>query len=108
MGHGVGGWQGERGGDDERERGQAVGGQQHCRVSLPLVQAVDGLVTVSGQGARVSAGGVRSVEVGVVAVRGVEVQGVGFRLSQAERGYGENYDLRTKVSKSMQWLNRQK
>ena len=72
------------------------------------MQAVDGLVTVSGQGARVSAGGVRSVEVGVVAVRGVEVQGVGFRLSQAERGYGENYDLRTKVSKSMQWLNRQK
>ena len=33
-------------------------------------------------------GGVPSVAVG-----GVVVQRVGFRLSQAERGYGENYDL---------------
>ena len=63
------------------------------------MQTVDRLVTGAREGAGVSRGGVGSVEVGVggvamgVSVGGVEVQGIGFRLSQAERGYGENYDL---------------
>ena len=63
------------------------------------MQTVDRLVTGAREGAGVSRGGVGSVEVGVggvamgVSVGGVEVQGIGFRLSQAKRGYGENYDL---------------
>ena len=62
------------------------------RSGLSLVQTVDRLVTGAGEGAGISRGGVRSVEVGV-AVGGVVVQRIGFRLSQAKRGYGENYDL---------------
>ena len=56
------------------------------------MQTVDRLVTCSGEGAGISRGSVRPVEVGV-AVGGVVVQRIGFRLSQAKRGYGENYDL---------------
>ena len=54
------------------------------------------MVTGAGEGAGISRGGIRPVEVGV-AVGGVVVQRIGFRLSQAERGYGENYDLNNKM-----------
>ena len=56
------------------------------------MQTVDRLETGAWEGAGISRGGVRPVEVGV-AVGGVVVQRIGFRLSQAKRGYGENYDL---------------
>ena len=63
------------------------------------MKTVDRLVTMSGEGAGISRGGVEPVVVGGVGVAmgvpvgGVVVQRIGFRLSQAERGYGENYDL---------------
>ena len=63
------------------------------------MQTVDRLVTGAGEGAGISRGGVGPVVVGGVGIAmgvpvgGVVVQRIGFRLSQAERGYGENYDL---------------
>ena len=59
--------------------------------SFSLVESVDILVAVTRVEGTSIARGVCMVGVGVV--RGVQVGGVGFRLSQAERGYGENYDL---------------
>merc|ERR1719429_220617 len=56
-------------------------GNQDLGISLSfsLVESVNSLVAVSRQGSSISIGS-------------IVVQGVGFRLSQAERGYGENYD----------------
>ena len=71
------------------------GGQGQLGVSLglSLVQTVDRLVTGAGQSPSIAGGVVRSVEVGV-AVGGVVVQRICFRLSQDKRGYGENSDLK--------------
>ena len=74
------------------EGGGQRSGKLGISLGLSLVQTVDRLVTGAGEGAGISRGGVRPVEVGV-AVGGVVVQRIGFRLSQAKRGYGENYDL---------------
>ena len=57
------------------------------------MQTVDGLVAGTGERPSVPGGVVRSVEVGV-AVGGVVVQRICFRLSQDKRGYGENSDLK--------------
>ena len=57
------------------------------------MQTVDRLVTGAGQRPSIAGGVVRSVEVGV-AVGGVVVQRICFRLSQDKRGYGENSDLK--------------
>ena len=63
------------------------------------MQTVDRLVTGAREGAGISRGGVGPVEVGGVGIAmgvpigGVEVQRIGFRLGQAKRGDGENYDL---------------
>ena len=54
---------------------------------------MDGLVASARERSSVSRGIVRSVEVGV-AVGGVVVQRICFRLSQDKRGYGENSDLK--------------
>ena len=62
-------------------------------LSLSLVETMDGLVTGARERSSVSRGIVRSVEVGV-AVGGVVVQRICFRLSQDKRGYGENSDLK--------------
>merc|ERR1712117_532248 len=62
--------------------------------SFSLVKSVDILVAVTRVEGTSVARGVCMVGVGVV--RGVQVGRVGFRLSQAERGYGENYDLKIK------------
>ena len=56
------------------------------------------MVAVSRQGSSISSGSIGVVDIGVVVaisitIGSIVVQGVGFRLSQAERGYGENYDL---------------
>ena len=64
--------------------------------SFSLVESVDILVAVTRVERTSIARGVGMVGVGVVG--GVQVGGVGFRLSQAERGYGENYDLIIKES----------
>ena len=79
------------------------GGGQRSKLGislgLSLVKTVDRLVTMSREGAGISRGGVGPVVVGGVGIAmgvpigGVVVQRIGFRLSQAERGYGENYDL---------------
>ena len=47
------------------------------------------------EGAGITRGSIGSVEIGV-RVGGVQVGRIGFRLSQAKRGYGENYDLEHK------------
>ena len=54
---------------------------------------MDGLVTGPREGSSIPGGVVRSVEVGI-AVGGVVVQRICFRLSQDKRGYGENSDLK--------------
>ena len=74
------------------EGGGQRSGKLGVSLGLSLVKTVDRLETVAWEGAGISRGGVRPVEVGV-AVGGVVVQRIGFRLSQAKRGYGENYDL---------------
>ena len=61
------------------------------------MKTVDRLVAGAWEGAGISRGGIGPVEVGV-AVGGVVVQRIGFRLSQAKRGYGENYDLNREMS----------
>ena len=66
-------------------------------LGFSLVKTVDRLVAVAWEGAGISRGGIGPVEVGV-AVGGVVVQRIGFRLSQAKRGYGENYDLNREMS----------
>ena len=53
------------------------------------MKTVDRLVAGSWERPSVAGGVVRSVEVGV-AVGGVVVQRICFRLSQDKRGYGEN------------------
>merc|ERR1719318_275713 len=60
-------------------------------ISVALVKTVDRLVAVARKRASIARCKVWSVCIGVC-VRGIVVQRIGFRLSQAERGYGENYD----------------
>merc|ERR1719476_639344 len=67
------------GGSDSISEGGGQRSKLGISLGLSLVQTVDRLVTVAGEGAGISRGG-------------VVVQRIGFRLSQAERGYGENYD----------------
>jgi hypothetical protein len=80
------------GSDSISEGGGQRSGKLGVSLGLSLVKTVDRLVTGAWERAGISRGGVRPVEVGV-AVGGVVVQRIGFRLSQAKRGYGENYDL---------------
>jgi hypothetical protein len=81
------------GGSDSISEGRGQrSGKLGVSLGLSLVKTVDRLVTGAWERAGISRGGVRPVEVGV-AVGGVVVQRIGFRLSQAKRGYGENYDL---------------
>ena len=81
------------------EGGGQRSGKLGVSLSLSLVQTVDRLVTGAWEGAGISRGGVGPVVVGGVGIAmgvpigGVVVQRIGFRLSQAKRGYGENYDL---------------
>jgi len=74
--------------------GSSVDQELGVSLGLSLVESVDSLVaTVESSG--VSRCIVGSVVVGVgssITIGSIVVQGVGFRLSQAERGYGENYD----------------
>ena len=72
-------------------------------LGLSLVKTVDSCVA-SGEGSGVSRGevgaGVVAMAIGKamgVPIGGVKVQRVGFRLGQAKRGNGENYDLCIKL-----------
>jgi len=60
-------------------------------ISLTLVKTVDRLIAVARERAGITRCKVWSVGIRVCK-RGIVVQGIGFRLSQAKRGYGENYD----------------
>ena len=72
--------------------GSSVEKELGISLSFSLVQAVDGLVAVAGEGTGVTGGGVRPVVVeGVGSVQGV--QRIGFRLCGAKRGEGENSGL---------------
>ena len=71
--------------------------KEDLRISLRLtlvqtMKTMNRLVTPD-KGTSIARCSIRSGQVGV---RSIVVQGIGFRLSQAERGYGENYDLETK------------
>jgi hypothetical protein len=68
--------------------------EEELRISLSftLVKTVDRLVAVTRERAGITRCKVWSVCEGVC-VGSIVVQRIGFRLSQAERGYGENYDL---------------
>ena len=56
------------------------------------MKTVDRLIAGTRERTSIARCIVWSVEISI-AIRSIEVQGIGFRLSQAERGYGENYDL---------------
>merc|ERR1712117_806791 len=69
--------------------------EDQLRISLSLtfmkMNTVDGLVATIKRTSIARYTSNWSVEVWV-AIGSIVVQGIGFRLSQAERGYGENYD----------------
>ena len=70
--------------------------EDQLRISLSLtlmkMNTVDGLVATIKRTSIARYTSNWSVEVWVT-IGSIVVQGIGFRLSQAERGYGENYDL---------------
>ena len=61
-------------------------------IGFTLVETVDRLIAVTRERASISRCKVRPVCVRI-GMWGIVVQRIGFRLSQAKRGYGENYDL---------------
>ena len=74
------------------------------------MKTVDSCVA-SGEGSGVSRGEVGAIEVAMtigttmgVPIGGVVVQRIGFRLSQAKRGYGENYDLNTERCQTLSFF----
>ena len=114
MGNSMGHWKNKRGVNWESKRGMNWSGKRSSNrgyegsswemktsiekelrigISITLVKTVDRLVAVAGERASIARCKVWSVCIGVC-VRGIVVQGIGFRLSQAKRGYGENYDLK--------------
>merc|ERR1719281_1542158 len=65
--------------------------QLRISLSLTLMKTVDRLIAGTRERTSVARCGIWSVQVWVT-IGSIVVQGIGFRLSQAERGYGENYD----------------
>merc|ERR1719245_2571834 len=74
-----------------REVKTSVEEQLRLILSLTLMKTVDRLIAGTRERTSIARCIVWSVEISI-AIRSIEVQGIGFRLSQAERGYGENYD----------------
>ena len=72
-------------------------------ISLTLVKTVDRLIAVARERAGITRCKVWSVGIRVCK-RGIVVQGIGFRLSQAKRGYGENYDLKNNNDHHLQYV----
>merc|ERR1711902_258301 len=65
--------------------------QLRISLSLTLMKTVDRLIAGTRERTSIARCGIWSVQVWVT-IGSIVVQGIGFRLSQAERGYGENYD----------------
>merc|ERR1719420_2579297 len=74
-----------------REVKTSVEEQLRISLSLTLMKTVDRLIAGTRERTSIARCGIWSVEVWVT-IGSIVVQGIGFRLSQAERGYGENYD----------------
>ena len=66
--------------------------QLRISLSLTLMKTVDRLIAGTRKRSSIARCIVWSVQASI-AIGSIVVQGIGFRLSQAERGYGENYDL---------------
>merc|ERR1712038_1903966 len=64
--------------------------QLRISLSLTLMKTVDGLIAGTRKRSSIARCIVWSVQASI-AIGSIVVQGIGFRLSQAERGYGENY-----------------
>ena len=92
----VSNWESKRGYEGSSwEMKTSIEKELRIGISLTLVKTVDRLVAVARERASIARCKVWSVCIGVC-VWGIVVQRIGFRLSQAERGYGENYDLKKK------------
>merc|ERR1712018_516227 len=74
-----------------REVKTSVEEQLRISLSLTLMKTVDRLIAGTRERTSIARYGIWSVQVWVT-IGSIVVQGIGFRLSQAERGYGENYD----------------
>jgi len=74
-----------------REVKTSVEEQLRISLSLTLMKTVDRLIAGTRERTSIARCGIWSVQVWVT-IGSIVVQGIGFRLSQAERGYGENYD----------------
>merc|ERR1719367_1940594 len=74
-----------------REVKTSVEEQLRISLSLTLMKTVDRLIAGTRERTSIARCGIWSVQVWVP-IGSIVVQGIGFRLSQAERGYGENYD----------------
>merc|ERR1712025_1430970 len=89
----VSNWEGKGSRGNNRKVKASVEDQLRISLSLTFMKmnTVDGLVATIKRTSIARYTGNWSVEVWVT-IGSIVVQGIGFRLSQAERGYGENYD----------------
>merc|ERR1712038_45872 len=78
-------------GSSSRKVKAGVKEQLRISLSLTLMKTVDGLIAGTRKRSSIARCIVWSVQASI-AIGSIVVQGIGFRLSQAERGYGENYD----------------
>merc|ERR1712038_1784995 len=78
-------------GSSSRKGRASVKEQLRISLSLTLMKTVDRLIAGTRKRSSIARCIVWSVQASI-AIGSVVVQGIGFRLSQAERGYGENYD----------------
>merc|ERR1719266_3233501 len=78
-------------GSSSREGEAGVKEKLRISLSLTLMKTVDRLIAGTRERTSIARCIVWSVEASI-AIGSIVVQGIGFRLSQAERGYGENYD----------------
>merc|ERR1719412_1366685 len=88
VGNSVSNWKSNRG---SREVKTSVEEQLRISLSLTFMKTVDRLIAGTRERTSIARCSNWSVEVWVT-IGSIVVQGIGFRLSQAERGYGENYD----------------
>merc|ERR1712165_187919 len=78
-------------GSSSRKVKASVEDQLRISLSLTLMKTVDRLIAGTRKRSSIARCIVWSVQASI-AIGSIVVQGIGFRLSQAERGYGENYD----------------
>merc|ERR1712165_501867 len=78
-------------GSSSRKGKASVKEQLRISLSLTLMKTVDRLIAGTRKRSSIARCIVWSVQASI-AIGSIVVQGISFRLSQAERGYGENYD----------------